>query len=74
MFVIQDLRSLFVVEGEGFRQLMNVAELRFKLPSRTHYAQTVIPTKYVAVRREVGAYLHTIQHRSITTDIWTANY
>ena len=53
---------------------MNVAEPRFKLPSWTHFAQAVIPTKYVAVRREVEAYLHSIQYCSITTDIWTAKY
>ena len=73
-FVIQDLRPLSVVEGEGFRQLMNVAEPCFKLPSLTHFIQVVIPTKYMAVRTEVEAYLHSIQHCSITTDIWTAKY
>ena len=49
-FVIQDLRPLSVMEGEDFRQLMKVAEPRFKLPSWTHFAQAVIPTKYVGVR------------------------
>ena len=62
------------MEGEGFLQLMKVAEPRFKLPSRTHFTQAVIPIKYVVVRRKMEAYLHTIQHCSITTDIWTVKY
>jgi len=57
------------LEGEGVRQLMKVAEPHFKLPIWTHFAQSVIPTKYVVVRKEMEAYLHTIQHCSITIDI-----
>ena len=74
MFIIRDLRPLSVVEGEGFCRLMTVAEPRFKLPSRTHFSQAVIPTKYVEVRREMEAFLHTVQHCSVTTDLWTAKY
>ena len=73
-FIIQDLRPLNVVEGKGFRQLMKVAELRFNLPSRTHFSRSVIPAKYVAAKRELEAFLGEIEHCSITTDIWTAKY
>ena len=70
-FVVQDMRPLSVMEGEGFRKLMKVAEPRFKLPSRTHFTQTVIPAKYLKVRSGVESFLSSIQYCSITTDLWS---
>ena len=61
MFILQDLRSLAVAEGEGFYQLMKVAAPRFKLPSRTYY---IYPNchfhdvQYTAARNEVEAILN----------------
>ena len=72
-FVVQDMRPLSV-EEEGFRKLMKVAELRFKLPSWTHFTQTVIPPKYSKVRSGVESFLSSIQYCSITTDLRTAKY
>ena len=34
-------------------QLIKIAERRFKLPSRNHSSQVIIPTKYVNVRSDV---------------------
>ena len=62
------------MEGKGFRQLMKVAEPRFKLPSRTHFSKSVIPAKYAAAKQELETFLEGIHHCSITTDLWTAKY
>ena len=73
-FIVQDLRPINVVEGKGFRQLMKVAEPRFKLPSRTYFSKSVIPAKYATAKEELATFLEGIKHCSITTDIWTAKY
>ena len=62
------------MEGKGFRQLMKVAEPRFRLPSRTHFSKSVIPAKYAAAKQELETFLEGIHHCSITTDLWTAKY
>jgi len=42
-FIYQDMQPLSVVEGNGFRNLMAVAEPCFIIPSRTHFTKTEIP-------------------------------
>jgi len=47
------MQHLSVVEGNGFRNLMAVAEPRFIIPSRTPFTQTEIPKVYVEVKQKV---------------------
>jgi len=44
------MQPLSVVEGNGFHNLMAVAEPRFIIPSRNHLTQTEIPKVYVEVK------------------------
>lgn len=44
-FIAKDMRLITVAEGEGFCEYLQVADPHFKLPSRCHFAQAVLPAK-----------------------------
>ena len=56
------------------RSLLALAEPRFKLPHRSHFAEKVIPAKYSAVQSTVAEELSLVNHCTITTDLWTAQH
>ncbi|KAI4819740.1 hypothetical protein KUCAC02_004976 [Chaenocephalus aceratus] len=45
-FIAKDLRPYSVVENAGFRHLLKTPEPRYKLPSRSHFTENVIPALY----------------------------
>ncbi|KAJ4949461.1 hypothetical protein JOQ06_020976 [Pogonophryne albipinna] len=45
-FIAKDLRPYSVVENAGFRHLLKTLEPRYKLPSRSHFTENVIPALY----------------------------
>jgi len=51
-FIARDLRPVSVVDGDGFLQLMQVAEPRFVVPCRKTI-MSVIDRKYIEVKRTV---------------------
>jgi len=52
-FIAQDMQPLSVIENKGFLELMKVAELRFKVPSRGYFTKTVIPLLFSRVKQGV---------------------
>ena len=59
-FVALDLHPLRVVEGTGFKQLMNYIEPVYVVPSRTHIT-LVCHKKYHVIKQEVYNSLESIQ-------------
>ena len=41
--IAADMRPYSVVENAGFKNMLNVIEPRYNIPSRAHFSQTVIP-------------------------------
>jgi hypothetical protein len=72
-FICQDGLPLYTVEKDGFKHLLNVIDCRYKLPSRTHFADDVIPKLYSEVKERVMNELDHIEYYSATTDGWTSN-
>ena len=70
-FIALDLRPLRVVEGTGFKQLMNYIEPGYIVPSRTHVT-SICHKKYSAIKGEVLSSLQSIQSVALTCDIWTS--
>ena len=70
-FVALDLRPLRVVEGTGFKQLMNYIEPAYVVPSRTHIT-SICRKKYHAIKQEVSNSLESTTSVALTTDIWTS--
>lgn len=71
-FIALDMRPYSVVENKGFKYLMSIAEPRYNIPSRTHFAQTVLPGLYTSVKTRVQHELSQCESVAITTDSWTS--
>ena len=71
-FICQGLQSLTVVDQPAFRQLLEIAEPRFKLPHCTYFTDTVIPAKYCATRAVIENQLAAVENCAVTTDLWTS--
>ena len=65
------MRPLSVVDGDGFKQLINCLEPGYKVPSRTHVT-SICHKKFVAVKEQLLTTLSTVQFVAVTTDIWTS--
>ena len=50
----KDLRPYSVVDNAGFRYMVNTLELRYKIPCRTHFSESVVPKLYKEVKSEVA--------------------
>ncbi|WAR07122.1 ZBED1-like protein [Mya arenaria] len=71
-FIAMDMRPFSVVENKGFQYLMKIAEPRYCLPSRTHFANTVLPGINSRVKNRVMNELRCCESLAITTDSWTS--
>lgn len=63
-----------MVDEESFRQLLQIAEPRFQLPHRTHFAEKVIPQRYCEIHSAVEKELESVKKCTFTTDLWTAQH
>ena len=71
-YIVGDLRPLSVVEGEGFKAMVEFLEPRYHLPGRTHFSNTVIPQLYDESVLKVKASLSSATVVALTTDGWTS--
>ncbi|XP_050950428.1 E3 SUMO-protein ligase ZBED1 [Labeo rohita] len=71
-YIAKDLRPFSVVDNEGFKRLVNMLEPKYKISSRPHFSQTVLPALYKETRAKVEQSLKQAECISITTDGWTS--
>lgn len=71
--ICSDLLPFKTVENEGFRNLISYLEPRYRIPDRTTFSRKIIPELYQSVQCKVRECLETIEHVSITTDMWSTN-
>ena len=70
--VVRDLRPAALVEGAGFKALMDYIEPGYCVPTATHIA-AVVRQKFVNGKATMKQYLELEVHfMAITTDIWTS--
>ena len=69
-----DLQPLSVVENEGFRELLRVAEPRYVIPSRKTITNEIIPQFYEETRKQIKSELGSTSMVSLalTTDGWSS--
>ena len=60
------------VEDVGLLRVTHHAWPNYKVPSRSHFSQTVIPTIYKEVRQQVATSLHGCTSLALTSDEWTS--
>ncbi|XP_060877420.1 E3 SUMO-protein ligase ZBED1-like [Metopolophium dirhodum] len=70
--IAEDLQPLSIVENEGFKNMVNLLDSRYKIPSRRALGRTIIPNMYTNVRNKVQTLLNDTSYIAITTDIWTS--
>lgn len=80
-YIIGDGRPLSTIESERFKQMVNKLDPRYKLPSRRTLCESVLPTRYNAMRKDVLKHVHEAKHSgdsvlamfSFTTDLWSSS-
>ncbi|XP_041361859.1 E3 SUMO-protein ligase ZBED1-like [Gigantopelta aegis] len=70
-FIVKDLRPFSIVSNEGFKDMVEQLDPRYQLPSRTYFAETVIPNMYQECRADVISSLKDVPV-ALTTDGWTS--
>ena len=68
--VARDLRPLSVVEGDGFRQLVNYIEPNYRVPSRPHI-RSVCQKLYASTKENLLVTLQS-HYVAFTSDLWTS--
>ena len=68
--VARDLRPVSIVEGDGFKRLINYLEPEYRVPSHTHI--TSVCHRMYQVEREKLEVELVDRHVGLTSDIWTS--
>ena len=68
-----DEQPFSIVEDVGFLRYTAALECRYKVPSRKHFSQKVIPQMYTDVHEVVAQSIRDIPLLSFTTDMWTSS-
>ncbi|XP_076135696.1 E3 SUMO-protein ligase ZBED1-like [Alosa pseudoharengus] len=71
-FIALDLRPYSVVENDGFCDLVNELEPRYKIPRRQHFSEKRIPKLYIKTKDDLKERLLRAERVAITTDAWTS--
>ncbi|KAJ4938907.1 hypothetical protein JOQ06_028373 [Pogonophryne albipinna] len=71
-FIAKDLRPYSVVENAGVCHLLKTLEPRYRLPSRSHFTENVIPALYNGTKAQVMASMIQARRVAITCDAWTS--
>ncbi|XP_074550123.1 E3 SUMO-protein ligase ZBED1-like [Halichoeres trimaculatus] len=61
-----------LVDKPVFRELMELADPRYIMPSRKHFTRVEVPRLYAERRTEVAREINRVAHYSLTTDLWTS--
>ena len=72
-FIAKDLMPTSVVQGGGFRKLLEKLEPRYQLPSRKTLSERVIPSMYNSIKdSKVLPGIREAKYISLTSDCWTS--
>lgn len=68
-----DMQPLNMVNHLGFNRLIAKVCPKYKMPSRTHFSENVIPEMYELVKKRILRELQQFSHLCLTTDLWTSD-
>lgn len=68
-----DMEPFDLVNKLGFQRTIKQFCPKYKMVSRPHISENVIPDMYCRVRTKVMELLHELPHIIITTDLWTSD-
>nr|CAI5836932.1 unnamed protein product [Callosobruchus analis] len=67
-----DMEPFDLVNKQGFQRTIKQLCPKYKMVSRPHISENVIPDMYCRVKNKVKNLLHELPHIIVTTDLWTA--
>ena len=70
--IIRDVQPAYIVEREGFRELLNVLEPWYTVVSRKHIQQSLLPSYHSKVAEAIKNTLSNVDTCSLTLDIWSS--
>lgn len=71
-FIAKDMLPISVVEGKGFKHLMNRLEPRYQVPHRSTFMGRVLPKLTADLSESVKAITASAETFALTTDCWTS--
>lgn len=73
-FVAIDDQPLSVVNNVGFRQLIQILEPRYDIPSQKYLTDVTLPKLYDITRSKILTTMQNEKYISFTTDIWSSDF
>ena len=70
--IVKDLQPSTIVEDSGLQDFLKVMDPKYIPPSRRSIMKKHLPDLFEASKQELRDLLATIEHCSITTDLWTS--
>lgn len=73
IMIAKDFQPYSIVKDKGFRNLLNLLEPRYKIPSRKLFAYTAVPELYNEVRKFVSDHYDLTRAKlALTIDLWSS--
>ena len=70
--IAKDCLPINIVEGAGFKRMINAFDSRYEIPSRNHFSRIALPSLSTSVNQQVRKKIGTLQYFSATTDMWSS--
>ncbi len=70
--ISQDLQPLSVVEDKGFTNFCRLLDKKYKMPTRIHLRQVLLPEAFNKIQRKLKETLTQVEAACLTTDLWTS--
>lgn len=68
-----DMEPFDIVNKQGFRRTIKQLCPKYKMVSRPHISENVIPDIYCRVKTKIKELLQELPHIIVTTDLWTSD-
>lgn len=72
--VARDMQPFSIVEDKGFIRFCKTLDPKYKLLSRNHLKEKLLPEMYNLIMDKLSNCLKHVKHVSLTTDIWTNSF
>jgi hypothetical protein len=71
-FIGKDMHPVSIVQGAGFKHMVQHLEPRYQVPHRKTFADRVLPNLYMKVKDSMSSVITTADYYALTTDCWTS--
>ncbi|XP_070072653.1 zinc finger BED domain-containing protein 4-like [Drosophila takahashii] len=72
LMIARDVQPFSMVDDDGFRDLIQNMDPKYRMPSRTYFRDIMLPKLYNELRKDLECELEGVPYVAITTDGWTS--